>query len=64
MHKIVPQGLPADVFRVLLLHGPVAFSFPEEEVIDYIIRERRFVSVRAVVFVRADKCRVWTTNLA
>ena len=49
---------------VLLLHGPVAFSFPEEEVIDYIVRERRFVSVRAVVFVRADKCRVWPTNLA
>jgi hypothetical protein len=42
----------------------VAFSFPEEEVIDYIVRERRFVSVRSVVFVRANDCRVWPTNLA
>lgn len=49
--------------EVLLLHGPVAFSFPAEEVIDYIVRNRRFVAIRAVAFVRANDCRVWATNL-
>lgn len=48
----------------LLLHGPVAFSFPTEEVIDYIVRQRRFASLKAVVFVRSNGCRIWATNLA
>ena len=49
---------------ILLLHGPVAFSFPAEEVIDYIVRNRRFVSLREVAFVRANACHVWPTELA
>lgn len=49
---------------VLLLHGPAAFSFPEEEVIDAVVRTRPFVSLKAVVFVRAHGCRIWPTNMA
>jgi len=49
---------------ILLLHGPVAFSFPAEEVIDYIVRSHRFVSLKAVAFLRTNDCRIWPTNLA
>jgi len=48
----------------LLLHGPVAFSYPTEAVIEYIVRHRKFVSIRVVVFVRGNGCRIWATNLA
>lgn len=48
----------------LLLHGPVAFSYPAEEVIDHIVRHREFVSIKAVAFVRSNGCRLWNTNLA
>lgn len=48
---------------LLLLHGPAAFSIPTEEVIEHVVRHRKFVSIRAVAFVRSSGCRIWTTNL-
>lgn len=48
----------------LLLHEPVAFPFPAEEVIEELVRRREYVSIKAVAFVRSSGCRIWTSNLA
>lgn len=49
---------------LLLLHGPVAFSYPAEEVLDHVVRHRVFVSIKTVAFVRGNGCRIWATNCA
>ena len=50
--------------ELLLLFGPVAFSYPEVEVIDSVIRNRTFVSIKVAVFVAANRCYFWETNMA
>ncbi len=50
--------------ELLLLHGPVAFSYPEAEVVSYVTANTVFKSLKAVVFVRSNEIRVYWTNLA
>lgn len=47
---------------ILLLHGPVAFSFPTTEVIEHVVRHREFISIKAVAFVWGNDSRIWPTN--
>lgn len=61
--KVASRKDEARCSDILLLHGPAAFSYPEEEVVTAVVRDRRFVSFRAVVFVNAQGCRIWPTNL-
>jgi hypothetical protein len=50
--------------ELLLLHGPVAFSYPEADVIAYVTANTVFKSLKAVVFVLQNESRVFWTNLA
>ena len=50
--------------KLLLLHGPMAFSYPEADVIAYVTANTIFKSLKAVVFVLQNEIRVFWTNLA
>jgi hypothetical protein len=49
---------------LLLLYGPLAFSFPVAEVVDYVTRTATFKSVKAIVFILPNEGQVYWTNLA
>lgn len=50
--------------ELLLLHGPMAFSYPEADVIAYVTANAVFKSLKGVVFVLQNEIRVFWTNLA